>query len=171
MKKLSILIIALITSFQINAQSKVGTVDVEYILSAMPQLEQIRADLKTYSDDLENQSKLKISTYQTLIESYQQNEKTYTEEVKKEKQNEIIALENDIKKFQQNTGQLAQLKQNELVQPLYQQIGEALNTVSKEENFTQVFTINNDIVYLDPKMDLTIKVMTKMGLEIPKQEK
>ena len=136
----------------------------------MPQIEQVRADLKTYNDDLENESKLKISTYQTVIEAYQQNEKTYTEEVKKEKQSEIIALENDIKKFQQNSSQLAQLKQNELVQPLYQLIGEALNTVSLEENFTQVFTINNDIVYLDPKMDLTIKVMTKMGIPIPKQE-
>ena len=170
MKKLSILIIAIISSLQINAQSKVGTIDVEYVLSNMPQIEQVRADLKTYSDDLEKESKLKISTYQTVIEAYQQNEKTYTEEVKKEKQNEIIALENDIKKFQQNSSQLAQLKQNELVQPLYQLIGEALNTVSKEENFTQVFTINNDIVYLDPIMDLTIKVMTKMGIPIPKQE-
>lgn len=170
MKKLSILIIAIISSLQINAQSKVGTIDVEYVLSNMPQIEQVRADLKIYNDDLENQSKLKISTYQTIIESYQQNEKTYTEEIKKEKQNEIIALENDITKFKQNSSQLAQLKQNELVQPLYQLIGEALNTVSKEENFTQVFTINNDIVYLDPKMDLTIKVMTKMGLPIPKQE-
>ena len=44
-----------------------------------------------------------------------------------------------------------------------------LNAVSKEENFTQVFTINNNIVYLDPKMDLTIKVMKKMGLPIPQE--
>tara|TARA_R110000787_G_scaffold41071_16_gene101682 strand:+ start:37838 stop:38347 length:510 start_codon:yes stop_codon:yes gene_type:complete len=169
MKKLCLLIIAIIFSIQLNAQSKVGTVDVEYILSTMPQLEQLRADVKSYNDGLESQSKLKINTYQTLIESYQQNETTYTEAVKKEKQSEIIALENDIKKFQQNSNKLAQLKQDELVQPLYQMIGEALNAISKEENFTQVFTINNNIVYLDPKMDLTIKVMKKMGLTIPKE--
>lgn len=170
MKKLSILIVVFISCFQINAQSKVGTIDVEYILSAMPQLEQVRIDVKAYNDDLENQSKVKIGTYQTLIQAYQQNEASYNETVKQEKQNEIIALENDIKKFQQNSNQLAQLKQNELVQPLYQMIGEALNIVAKEESYTQVFTINNDIVYLDPKMDLTIKVMQKMQLPIPEQE-
>ena len=169
MKKLSILVIAIIFSIQLNAQSKVGTIDVEYILSTMPQIEQVRVDLKLYNDDLENQSKLKINTYQTLIDSYQQNESTYTEAIKKEKQNEIIALENDIKKFQQSSGQLAQMKQSELVQPLYKLIGEALNVVATEEKFTQVFTINNDIVYLDPKMDITLKVMTKMGLPIPKE--
>ncbi len=168
MKKLSIIIIAIIFSIQLNAQSKVGTVDIEYILSTMPQLDQLRADVKSYNDGLENQSKLKIKTYQTLIDSYQQNESSYTEAIKKEKQSEIIALENDIKKFQQNSNKLAQLKQDELVQPLYQMIGEALNTVSKAENFTQVFTINNNIVYLDPNMDLTLKVMKKMGLTIPK---
>ena len=167
MKKLSILIVIIISSLQLNAQSKVGTIDIEYILSNMPQLEQVRADVKTYNDDLENQSNVKIGTYQTLIQAYQQNEKSYTEEVRKEKQNEIMSLENDIKQFQQNSSQLAQLKQNELLQPLYQLIGDALIIVSEEEKFTQVFTINNDIVYLDPKMDLTIKVMKKMGLTIP----
>ena len=33
MKKISILIIAIITSLQINAQAKVGTIDIEYIIS------------------------------------------------------------------------------------------------------------------------------------------
>ena len=171
MKKLSLLIVVLFTSFQINAQSKVGTIDVEYILSKMPQLEQVRSTLKVYSDDLENQAKTKIATYQTLMDAYKQNESSYTEVVKKEKQNEIIALEQDIKKFQQNSAQLVQIKQNELVQPLYQKIGNALNTVSIDEKFTQVFTINNNIVYLDPNLDLTLKVMTKLGLPLPKEGK
>ena len=170
MKKLSILsVIAIIFSIQLNAQSKVGTVDVEYIISAMPELEQVRTDVTSYNDGLESQSKLKINTFQTLVDSYQQNESTYNEAIKKEKQSEIIALENDIKQFQQNSNKLIQLKQDELIQPLYQIIGDALNAVSKEEKFTQVFTINNNIVYLDPKMDLTIKVMKKMGLPIPKE--
>jgi outer membrane protein len=170
MKKLSILsVIAIIFSIQLNAQSKVGTVDVEYIISNMSELEQVRTDVTSYNDGLESQSKLKINTFQTLVDSYQQNESTYTEAIKKEKQSEIIALENDIKQFQQNSNKLIQLKQDELIQPLYQIIGDALNAVSKEEKFTQVFTINNNIVYLDPKMDLTVKVMKKMGLPIPKE--
>ena len=170
MKKLSILlVIAIIFSIQLNAQSKVGTVDVEYIISNMPELEQVRTDVTSYNDGLESQSKLKINTFQTLVDSYQQNESTYNEAIKKEKQSEIIALENDIKQFQQNSNKLIQLKQDELIQPLYQIIGDALNAVSKEEKFTQVFTINNNIVYLDPKMDLTVKVMKKMGLPIPKE--
>jgi len=171
MKKISILIIAIFASLQINAQSKVGTVDVEYILSVMPQLEQVRTDLKVYSDDLNNQSQVKINTYQTLVDAYKQNESTYSDAAKKEKQNEIITLEQDINKFQQNINQLVQIKQNELVQPLYNMIGTALNTVAKENSFTQVLTLDNTIVYLDPSFDITLKVMTKMGLPLPEEGK
>ena len=52
MKKLSILVIAIIFSIQLNAQSKVGTIDVEYILSTMPQIEQVRVDVKLYNDKI-----------------------------------------------------------------------------------------------------------------------
>jgi len=169
MKKLSIILLLVITSLTINAQSKVGTIDIEFILSKMPQLEQVQKDLNTYGSDLENQAKTKITTYQTLVEAYQQNESNYTEDVKKEKQNEIIAMEQDIQKFQQNSAKLIQIKQNELVQPLYQMIGKALNTVSVEEKFSQVFTIDNSIAYLDPNFDITLKVMTKLGLPLPEQ--
>jgi outer membrane protein len=145
MKKLSILsVIAIIFSIQLNAQTKVGTVDVEYIISNMPELEQVRTDVTSYNDGLESQSKLKINTFQTLVDSYQQNESTYTEAIKKEKQSEIIALENDIKQFQQNSNKLIQLKQDELIQPLYQIIGDALNAVSKEEK--SLITISSSVL-------------------------
>ena len=170
MKKISILIIAIVTSLQVNAQSKVGTIDVEYILSQMPQLEQVNQDVKAYSDDLESQLQAKVTNYKALIEVYQQNESSFTEDIKKAKQDEIIALEQDIQKFQKNGASLVQIRQNELINPLYQLIGEAFNQVATEEKFTQILTINNTIAYLDPAFDITLRTMTKMGIPIQKEE-
>ncbi len=170
MKKISILIIAIVTSLQVNAQSKVGTIDVEYILSQMPQLEQVNQDVKAYSDDLESQLQVKVTNYKALIEVYQQNESSFTEDIKKAKQDEIIALEQDIQKFQKNGASLVQIRQNELINPLYQLIGEAFNQVATEEKFTQILTINNTIAYLDPAFDITLRTMTKMGIPIQKEE-
>ncbi len=158
-------------SLQISAQSKVGTIDVEFIISKMPQLEQVKTGVDAYSKELEGQAKIKYATYQTLIDAYKQNESSYTDAVKKEKQNEIVALEQDIQKFQQNSTQLVQIKQNELVQPLYKKIGEAMNAIVSEEKFTQIFTIDNSIAYLDPDYDITLKVMKKLGLPLPEEGK
>ncbi len=166
MKKLSLLFIAFIFSFQLMAQSKVGTIDVEYILSKMPELVQVGVDVKTYSDELDNLLQVKYTKYQVLINVYQENETGYTDADKKTKQDEIIDLENEMQQFQQNSSTLIQIRQNELLRPLYMKIREALNVVSNEEKFTQVFTVDNTIVYLDTNFDITITVMKKIGLPV-----
>ncbi len=170
MKKISILIIAIVTSLQINAQSKVGTIDIEYILSNMHQLEQVNLDIKAYSDDLENQLQLKVTKYKAMIEVYQQNESSYVDAIKKTKQDEIIAIEQDIQKFQKNGATLVQIRQNEMLNPLYKLIGDAVSVVASEDKFSQILTINNTIAYLDPNFDITLLTMTKMGIPIPKEE-
>jgi len=166
MKKLSLLFIAFIFSFQLLAQSKVGTIDIEYILSKMPELVQVGVDVKTYSDELDNLLQVKYTKYQVLINVYQENETGYTDADKKTKQDEIIDLENEMQQFQQNSSTLIQIRQNELLRPLYMKIREALNVVSNEEKFTQVFTVDNTIVYLDTNFDITITVMKKIGLPV-----
>jgi outer membrane protein len=166
MKQFQLTILAFFVGFQIFAQSKVGTIDVDYIISKMPELEQVSDAVKVYSSDLDNQLQIKITKYQSLIKVYQENEATYNDVDKKAKQDEIITLENEIKQFQQNSNSMVQLKQNELLSPLYQKIGEAMNTVAAEGQFTQVFTIDNSIAYLDPNFDITITVMEIMGLPI-----
>ncbi len=166
MKKLSLLFIAFIFSFQLLAQSKVGTIDIEYILSKMPELVQVGVDVKTYSDELDNLLQVKYTKYQVLINVYQENETGYTDTEKKTKQDEIIDLENEMQQFQQNSSTLIQIRQNELLRPLYMKIREALNVVSNEEKFTQVFTVDNTIVYLDTNFDITNTVMKKIGLPV-----
>lgn len=166
MKKLSLLFIAFIFSFQLLAQSKVGTIDIEYILSKMPEIVQVGVDVKTYSDELDNLFQVKYTKYQVLINVYQENETGYTDAEKKTKQDEIIDLENEMQQFQQNSSTLIKIRQNELLRPLYMKISEALNVVSNEEKFTQVFTVDNTIVYLDTNFDITITVMKKIGLPI-----
>jgi len=166
MKQIQLLIIALLFGFQLIAQSKVGTIDVDYILSKMPEIEQVGTEVNNYSTDLENQLQVMVTRYQSLIQVYQENEAGYNETDKKSKQDEIITLENEIKQFQQNSTSLIQIRQNELMNPLYQKVGKAMNTVATEGKFTQIFTINNTIAYLDPNFDITLTVMEVMGLPI-----
>ena len=166
MKQVHILFIALIFSFQLIAQSKVGTIDVDYILSIMPELEQVRSDVNTYSTDLENQLQVKVTKYQSLVKVYKDNEAGFTETDKKTKQDEIIALEQDIQQFQKNSTSLIQIRQNELLNPLYQKIGEAIKSVSEAGKYTQVLTIDNTIAFLDPNYDITLNVMELLGLKI-----
>ncbi|PHS68327.1 MAG: outer membrane chaperone Skp [Flavobacterium sp.] len=171
MKKISILLFVLIASLQINAQSKVGTIDVEYILSQMPDLKEAGNQARIYSEDLNAQLQLKIKKYQDLVKVYQENELSYKEAEKSSKIQELQTLEQDLQKFQQNSNSLVQVRQNELLQPLYAKINVVLQEVATKGGFTQIITINETLAFIDPKFDITFAVMTKMGLQFPKQEK
>lgn len=168
MKNIVFPILALVFGAQMMlAQSKVGTIDSEYVLSRLPELTKVQEDLKVYSSKLEADLKVKVDDYQAKVADYQKNVATLTEPMKKTKQEEIIALENDIAKFRQNGTQLVQLEQNRLLQPLYKKIGTALEELAKAQGYTQVLTITSSgLAYIDPKFDLTESVMKKLGIPL-----
>ena len=63
---------------------------------------------------------------------------------------------------------LMQLKQNELMRPLYKKLNDAIELVAKENKFTQILTVQgNQFAYIDEKFDITKLVMNKLGLKEP----
>jgi len=167
MKKIILIATVLLTTLTAVAQTKVGTVDPEFIISKMPDLAGVQDGLKQYNTDLEGQLQEKVTAYEAKVKDYRDKEVTMLEADKKLKQNEIIELEQDIQKFQGNANQLIQIKQNELLNPLYAKIAEALNDVAAAEGYTQVLSIGNgnSVAYADPNHDLTNKVMAKLGIK------
>ena len=151
------------------AQGKVGGVDVDYILSNMPEMENVQAQLQTYGSQLDLDLTKKVDEYKVIAAEYSAGEATFTDEQKMEKQNALRNLDGDIGKFQQNGAKLMEIKQQEFLKPLYQKIGAALEKVAKAQGYTQVMQTTADMVYLDPEYDLTIPILTEMGIPIPQE--
>lgn len=172
MKKLSILCIALLLVQVAFSQSKVGTIDINYILSKMPEISSVQANLKEYGESLDSTLQEKAKDYQTKLEDYNKNVATYTEEQAKEKQTTIIELEDDISKFRQNGLQLMRIKEDELKRPLYSKIAEVLDEIAKEKQYTQILDIssNTSVVFIDPNFDITLLALSKLGIEVQEKE-
>ncbi len=152
------------------AQSKVGVVDVEYILSNMPQINTVNENLETYGKQLDVDLNKKVTEYKTLASAYQSGKDSFTDAQRLEKQKQLLALEDEVQKFQQNGAKLMDIKNSEFLQPLYKKIGEALEKVAKEQGYTQVMQSTVDVVYLDPSFDLTLPILAEMGITIPTAE-
>ncbi|QAA81135.1 OmpH family outer membrane protein [Aequorivita sp. H23M31] len=148
------------------AQGKVGVIDIDYILANMPEMTNAQEQLSTYGAQLDSDLNKKIDEYKTLADAYQAGEAEFTIAQKKDKKTDLINLENDIQKFQQNGKALMEIKQQEVLQPLYKKIGDALEKVAKAQAYTQVVQTNADIVYLDPNYDLTDSIIKEMGITI-----
>ncbi len=148
------------------AQSKVGAVDVEYILSQMPELESVQTELETYGKQLDIDLNKKVEEYRKLAETYNNEQAGYTEEQKAEKQKALMDMQTDIQKFQENGTKLMEIKQQEALKPLYEKIGNALDKIAKEQGYTQVLQTSPDMVYLDPNYDLTVPILLELGITI-----
>jgi len=157
----------LLSTLATVAQTKVGTINPELIISKMPELAGVQDAVKVYSEDLSKELQGKIDDYEAKVKEYQEGEAGFPDATKKLKQDAIIKLEQDIQQFQGNASQLIGLKQNELLSPLYTKIAEGLNEIAAAEGYTQVLSIGNGnaVAYADPAYDLTNKVMAKLGIK------
>ena len=158
-------------AFIANAQSKIGTIDAEYILSQMPENTEVNNSLETYNTELQEDLNSNIKEYETLVKDYQSTGKDLDEEARKEKETKIIELENDIKGFRQKASVMIQMKRNELTGPLYTKIDDAMKKVISEEGFTQIFHAGaSGLAFSRSEDDITLKVMDELGIE-PKEPK
>lgn len=152
-----------VTSF---AQSKVGTIDVDFILSKMPELTGVQQQTQEYTKSLDADLQKKVAAFQKEMEAYKQNEATMTLNQRKAMQDSIVGLETDINKFRQNGNQLIAIKSEEFMQPLYTKVGAALEKVAEANGYTQVLLRSDQVVYLSNEYDVTIAVLKELGIEI-----
>ncbi|HLU90793.1 MAG TPA: OmpH family outer membrane protein [Cyclobacteriaceae bacterium] len=152
---------------------KIGYTDVEYIMSLMPEMEQIDADIKDYSNQLGAQLDTKSQDFQKQVQSYEQARQTMTEDARTQKERELQALQQEIQKFQGDAQTSYQRKLQELLQPVQEKVFNAINAVAAENNYTHVFsqTAGQAPVLLYTKEDdpFTDLVIAKLGVTPPAQ--
>lgn len=169
MKKVILLLVFIFMGVcnNLEAQSKVGTIDIDFLLMSMPEIKTVQENLKDYGTTLDNQLNEKMTDYQSKLDDYNTNVASLTETQKQEKQTEIFALEEDISKFRQNGMQLIRIREDELKRPLYQKIATSLEKIAQAEGYSQILNVNegSDVVFINPDFDITLKVAQDLGLE------
>ncbi|MBZ9731193.1 OmpH family outer membrane protein [Salegentibacter sp. JZCK2] len=164
----SLLIAFLCFSVFASAQTKVGTIDTDYILSQMPEMEEVNAGMQAYDQELQKDFQNNVQQYDSLVKTYQANAESLANEARQESESEIIELENEIKQYRQRAQLMMQMRRNELTDPLYQRIDTAMRAVIQEEGFTQILHAGgNSLAFSAEEYDITQKVMNKMGIVIP----
>jgi outer membrane protein len=155
--KITVLFIALLSTISI-AQTKVGTIDSDYIMSLMPEAKVVFERSQAYGAKLDSSFSLKTQDFQAKVQNFKNKEEEMGELMKKTIIKEISALEEDIKKYQSNG--------NKLMQPLYKILNNAINTVAKENGYTQILTTKgNQFAYIDEKFDVTKLVIAELGIQ------
>ena len=148
---------------------KIGYADWEYIFSQLPEFKQIDSELKTHSEQLQNQMRAKQQDFEAKYKAYQGMPATTPDAIKADKERELAALQEGFQKFQQDAQSSLQKKQADLLEPVYKKVGKTIEDVAKENAYT--FIINPQVqgggdilLYSDENYNISDLVLKKLGI-------
>lgn len=161
-----ILLIAFLVSTISFAQGKVGTVNMDLIVSKMPQSKTVIERVSKYAKRLDSSFQAKTIAYGSKIEAYKKDQEALSEAQKTERQQEIIALEKEINDFRNNGSKLLELRRDEFMRPIYKKLNSIISALAKEDGYSQILTTDrNEFAYFDENFDITKKVLLKLGIQ------
>lgn len=176
-----LLVVALFTTLfavKVNAQTvqKIGTANLEYILSNMPETKKIEADLMAYEQQLRTQLESKGAEYQRKLDEYQKGVQSglMPAAVIADKEKELMGMQQSIQEFEKAAQEDLQSKQQSMLDPILTKVRESINKVAAANNYTYIISTHVDysgseiILYSKDKEanDISTLVLKDMGITI-----
>lgn len=148
--------------------TKIGFADVDYIFSQMPESKQIDAELQSMQTQLKNNLEAKAKEFQTKVAAYQKESAGMLDAVRANTERELQQMQANLEKLQQDAQTTIQNKQNQLMGPVYDKVGKAIEDVAKENGFALILNQQigglDVILFGDEKVDVSDLVLKKMGV-------
>lgn len=167
MKKLFLaLVLVLFPSLMMSAQTqqKIGIVDTQAIIMAMPETKSMQTELDALMKKYEDSIVAMQKEYQTKFEEFVAQQETMVESIKVRKQQEIEDMAKRIQELNGVAQQDIQKKQTELFAPIQNKVRDAINKVGVENGFAYLLDASQMIYVGTTGIDATAMVRTKLGL-------
>ena len=168
MKQLKTLLIAFAlvvgTMGFVNAQSKIAHIDVQALLTDMPEMKAAEAELTKLSKTYETDIRTSMQELQTKAELYEKEGPTQTEEVNIQRTQELQGMQQNIQQANQVAQQELSKKRMEILEPILQKANDAILKIGKAQGFDYVLDSSaGSGVLLATGKDLLPEVKKELG--------
>lgn len=144
---------------------KLGHINSNELLLAMPERTSVEDQIKKYAQELEAQMSAMNKEYQAKIQNYRDKEATMTEAIKQDKVKEITNLEERMTEFQQTAQKDLQDREETLLKPIIDKARKAIEDVAKENGYSYIFDSGVGVLLYQKDSDNIMPlVKKKMGL-------
>jgi outer membrane protein len=158
--------IFLLTAGSAQAQNKTAYISVNDMVSIMPETALISGLIDSYKkDSIQPKYNQLMSLYESQLKKYNDSLNT-TPVVHKQLEEELTQIYYQLQNWEQIVGQAVEAKQNELLNPIYRKVYDAIKLVAKEKGYTHV---TNKEAYLVAPVgdDLIVAVAAKLKVPLP----
>lgn len=160
-KTVAILFVAV--SMQQAVAQKIAHIQLDSLITVMPETKQAQELAQGYLKDLEKQVASMKAEFDTKYQDYMANEATMSDLVKKTKQEELQTLNQRIEDFRTQAQQDYQKKSADLSKPIYEKAKKAVDAVARENGYKYVLDTSTGLVlFHEPSDDIFALVKKKL---------
>ncbi len=167
MFKLVAVVAFLLTAMGVSAQVKLGHIETQKLIQAMPEMAAARKTMETKQTEIEKELTNMQEQFKMKLDEYSKNGKAMSDVIRASKEQELQELQQRIQSFQQIAMDNLEKTQAELMQPIMDKALNAIKAVGKEHGFTYIFDLSQGgILYnADNTEDVLPLVKKKLGLQ------
>jgi outer membrane protein len=169
MKRLfTFLTIACLSFGNILSAQKIGHINSNELLLAMPERAQIETEIQNHAKQLETQLLAMQRELETKYQDFQAKESLMTEAIREDKIKELTSLEQRLNEFQERAQADLQKKEQSLTEPLISKAKNAIEKVAKENGYTYILDSGiGFMLYIDATTaeDIMPLVKKELGLQ------
>ncbi|WP_138430560.1 OmpH family outer membrane protein [Fodinibius saliphilus] len=150
------------------AQPQIGYMNTQEVISNVPERSDVQEELNSFIQQKRQELEQQTAAFQDSVAEYQQNKSALSEQEVKETEQRLSQMQASMQQFQQAIQQQIQQKRSELLQPIYNRMNEAIDTVAEEKDLDFVLnettSTGEKLVYFSSKtkLDITDEVLAQM---------
>ena len=150
------------------ADTKVGYIDSQIIMSEYEDVRQIQVELEKEQKRLQVIYEKKLTSLDSLTNAYQTGSIILSEQKKKQMESDITIKQQEIQEWQLKyfgpEGMLFS-KRQELIKPIQDKIYDAIQQIATNNKYSVIFDSSSDLImlYTNNNLDKSDKVLELMG--------
>ena len=150
-----------LTSLSVYADLKVGFVQVDKILQEAPQTIESNKKLEKEFSSRTDKLKADVKSLKERESSFSKDALTMKESERDTKEKSLSQLRVDVQRKERELREDINIRRNEELGGLQEQINKAVTSVAKAEGFDLV--LYNGVAYASEKIDITDKILKSLG--------
>ena len=150
-----------LASLSVHADLKVGFVQVDKILQEAPQTIESNKKLEKEFSSRTEKLKADVKSLKERESSFSKDVLTMKESERDSKEKSLSQLRVDVQRKERELREDINIRRNEELSGLQEQINKAVTSVAKAEGFDLV--LYNGVAYASEKIDITDKILKSLG--------
>ncbi len=166
MKKLLLGAVMAFGMLSASAQTKIGYINTDDLMSVMPEAAKINEDLNAYQQALQQQGQTLQIEADKKRDQYFKDSLTLSASMKEIRRDELVKLYSRLQNYDQEAQQKAQEYAQTKIAPVRVKALDAIKAVAKEKGYTYVLDeATSTLLVMPPGDDLLPAVKAKLGIK------